>query len=51
MKATQHATNQDMIEIMAKIEAEENATAREYEEGVWIELSEEYVDDFDLDMS
>ncbi len=49
MKATQHATNSDLVAIMAQIEAEENATAREYQEGTWVELEQEYCDDFALD--
>jgi len=51
MKATQHATNQDLIALMAQIEAEENNAAREYETGEWISLGDDYSDDFNLDMS
>ena len=48
MKATQHATNQDLVSIMAKIAEEERNAAREYETGEWISLESEYCDDFDL---
>ena len=48
MRATQHATNSDLIALMAKLEEEERASAREYETGEWVSLNEESVDDFDL---
>lgn len=50
MKATQHATNADLIALMAKIEEEENSSAREYEEGTWVSMNEETVDDFNLEL-
>ena len=49
MRATQHATNEDLIALMAKIEAEENSASREYAEGTWISMNEEYCDDFALE--
>ena len=49
MKATQHATNKDLVAIMAKIEAEENNSAREYETGEWVSMTDDYSDDFALE--
>jgi hypothetical protein len=49
MKATQHATNSDLIAIMAKIAEDENSAAREYESGEWVSLNEDYSDDFALE--
>ena len=49
MKATQHATNSDLIALMAKLAEEENNAAREYETGEWVSMSEEYCDDFAME--
>ncbi len=49
MRATQQATNSDLIAIMAKIAEEENNAAREYESGEWVSLNEEYCDDFAME--
>ena len=49
MKATQHATNSDLIALMAKLAEEERASAREYETGEWVSLNEEYCDDFAME--
>ena len=51
MKATQHATNSDLIALMAKIEAEENSASREYLSGEWVSMNEEYCDDFDMELN
>ena len=51
MKATQHATNSDLIALMAKIEAEENSAAREYQSGEWVSLGDDYSDDFNLELN
>ena len=49
MTALQHATNSDLIALMAKIEAEENNAAREYQSGEWVSMESEIVDDFALE--
>ena len=51
MKAIQDATNQDLIALMAQIEAEENNAAREYETGEWVSLGDDYCDDFELELN
>ena len=49
MKATQHATNSDLIALMAKLAEEENNAAREYETGEWVSLGDDYCDDFAME--
>ena len=49
MRATQHATNSDLIALMAKLAEEENNAAREYETGEWVSMNDEIVDDFALE--
>ena len=49
MKATQHATNSDLVALMAKLEEEERASAREYETGEWVSLGDDYCDDFAME--
>jgi len=51
MKATQHATNQDLVALMIKLEEEENSAAREYETGEWVSLGDDYSDDFNLELN
>ena len=50
MKATQHATNQELAALMIKLEEEENSASREYETGEWVSMNEETVDDFNLEL-
>lgn len=50
MRATQHATNEELVALMAKIEAEENSAAREYQSGEWVSMNEETIDDFNLEL-
>jgi len=51
MRATQHATNEDLQTLMRKIEEEENNAAREYETGEWVSLGDDYCDDFELELN